>query len=59
MDHQLLRQIISVMKTYLGKQTGFSNVFKSKRELKCQKELFLKNYFSENTSLYVFITAII
>ena len=39
--------------------TGVSVVFKTKRELKCQNELFLKYHFSGNTSLYVFITEII
>ena len=36
-----------------------SVVFKTKRGLKCQNELFLKYNFSENTSFYVFITEII
>ena len=31
--------------------TGVSVVFKTKRELKCQNELFLKYHFSGNTSL--------
>ena len=39
--------------------TGVSVVFKTKRELKCQNELFLKYHFSGNTSVYVFITEII
>ena len=39
--------------------TGIFVVFKTKRELKCQNELFLKHHFSGNTSLYVFITEII
>ena len=39
--------------------TGVSVVFKTKRELKCQNELFLKYHFSGNTSLYVFIAEII
>ena len=38
---------------------GVSAVFKTKRELKCQNELFLKYHFSGNTSVYVFITEII
>ena len=38
--------------------TDVSVVFKTKRELKCQNELFLKNHFSGNTSVYVFITEI-
>ena len=32
--------------------TGFSVVFKTKCELKCQNELFLKYHFSGNTSLH-------
>ena len=59
MDRQLLcqkvRQIISVIKT----NTCVFVVFETKRELKCQNELFLKYHFSGNTSLYVFITEII
>ena len=39
--------------------TGFSAVFKTKCELKCQNELFLSYNFSGNTSFYVFITEII
>ena len=39
--------------------TGVSDVFKTKHELKCQNELFMKYNFSENTSFYVFITEII
>ena len=39
--------------------TDVSVVFKTKRELKCQNELFLKYNFSGNTSVYVFITEII
>ena len=46
MERQLLRQkvrqIILVMKT----NTGVFVVFKTKRELKCQNELFLKYHFS-------------
>ena len=34
-------------------------VFKTKRELKCQNELFLEYNFSGNISIYVFITEII
>ena len=59
MDCQLLRQkvcqIISVMKT----NTVVFVVIKTKRELKCQNELFFKYHFSGNTSLYGFITKII
>ena len=33
--------------------------FKTKQDLKCQNELFLKYHFSGNTSVYVFITEII
>ena len=36
--------------------SGVSVVFKTKHELRCQNELFLKYHFSGNTSLYVFIT---
>ena len=36
-----------------------SKCFKTKRESKCQNELFLKYHFSGNTSVYVFITEII
>ena len=36
--------------------TGVSVVVKTKRELKCQNELFLKYHFSGNTSLSVLIT---
>ena len=46
MDHQLLRQKvrqrISVMKT----KAGVFVVFNTKRELKCQDELFLWYHFS-------------
>ena len=59
MDRQLLRhkvcQIISVRKT----NSGVFVLFKTKRELKCQNELFVKYHFYENTSYYVFITEII
>ena len=40
-------------------KTGVSVVFKTKRELKCQNELFLKYHFSGNTSVSFFITEII
>ena len=39
--------------------TLVSVVFKTQRELKCQNELFSTNHFSENTSVYVFVTKII
>ena len=39
--------------------TGVSVVFKTKRELKRQNELFLKYHFSGNTSVYVIITELI
>ena len=42
-----------------NKNTGVSVVFKAKRELKRQKELFLYYHFSGNTSASVFITEII
>ena len=47
-------QIISV-----NENTGVSVAFRTKRELECQNELFLKYHFSGNASLYVFITEII
>ena len=40
-------------------KTGLSVVFKTKSELKCQNELFVKYHISGHTSLYVFITEII
>ena len=39
--------------------TDVSVVFKTKHELKCQNEVFLKYHFSGNTSVSVFITEII
>ena len=36
-----------------------SVVFKTQWELKCKNELFSTNHFSENTSVYVFLTKII
>ena len=42
-----------------NKNTGVSVVFKTKRELKCQNELFLLYHFSGNTERLVFITEII
>ena len=43
----------------IASNTGVSVVFKTKRELKCPNELFLKFHFSGNTILYVFTTEII
>ena len=42
-----------------GIEPGVPVVFKTKCELKCQNELFLKYHFSGDTSFYVFITEII
>ena len=39
--------------------TGVSGVFKTKRKLECQNQLFLKFHFFGNTSFHVFITEII
>ena len=54
MDRQLLRQkvrqIISVIKT----NTGVFVVFKTKRELKCQNELFFEYRFSGKTQSVLF-----
>ena len=38
---------------------GVSVVFKTKHELKCPNELFLKYHLSENTSIYGFISEIV
>ena len=42
--------------SYENINTGISVIFKTKRELKCQNELFLKYHLSGNTSFYVSIT---
>ena len=59
MNCQLLRQKLSNNLSNEIINTGVSVVFKTKSELKCQNELFLKYHFSGNTSVYVFITEII
>ena len=59
MDRQLLRQIVRHKISVIKTNTCVFVVFKTKRELKCQNELFLKYNFSGNTSLYAFITDII
>ena len=56
MDRQLLRQKVRQKISVIITNTF---VFKRKRELKCQNELFLKCYFAGNTSVSVFITEII
>jgi hypothetical protein len=50
-------QIISVTNENIN--TGVSVVMKTKNELKCQNELFLKHHFSGNNSIYAYITEII
>jgi hypothetical protein len=55
MNCQLLRQKLSNNLSNEIINTGVSVVFKTKSELKCQNELFLKYHFSGNTSVYVFI----
>lgn len=54
MDCQLSRQ-----KLVKNMNSGVSVVFKTKSELKCQNELFLKYHFTGNTSVSGFITEII
>ena len=51
MDHQLLHQkLVKISQYYENINAGVSVVFKTKRELKCQNDLFLKYHFSGNTS---------
>ena len=60
MDRQLLRQkSLSNNLSNENINTADSVVIKTKHELKCQNELFLKYHFSGNTSFYDFITEII
>ena len=49
MDRQLLRQKLVKNLSNENINTGVSVVFKTKCELKCQNELFLKYHFSGNT----------
>ena len=59
MDRQLLRQKVRQKFSVMKIKTGVFVVLKTKHELKCQNELFLKYHFSGNTSVFVFITEII
>ena len=52
-----ISQIIWVLNENIN--IGASVVFKTKCELKCLNELFLKYHFSGNTSFYVFIIEIV
>ena len=59
LQRQLLRQKIRHKISVIQTNIFVFVVFKIKHELKCQNELSLKYHFSGNTSLYVFITAIV
>ena len=52
MDRQLLRQKFVKKLSNENVNTGVSVVLKTKCELKCQNELFLKYHFSVNTSMF-------
>ena len=58
MDRQLFRQKVCQKISVIKINTCVFVVFETKRELKCQNELFLKYHFSGNTSVFVFITEI-
>ena len=56
MDHNYYVKSLSNNLSNENINTDVSVVFKTKCELKCQNELFLKYHLAGNTSFYVFIT---